>query len=182
MAAENRSEQAMQQFLARVWRDDVGPLLRGRHAAQRRTGARVGGTLAGGAGAVLDGLFRLRGRPFTRALTVLGARLGAIAPDAWTWEWLRSDADAAQRRAVAEGVERQSGGLSDEEALALLDLDPRSTRQELQNAWRAVLLRWHPDRAPDEPRRAEYRVRFLAYQGAYERVRAAFEAGKLPRE
>src|SRR5262245_59841303 len=113
-----RGDLAFQRFLQRVWRDDVGPLLRGRQADQRRKAARIGGTVAGTGGALLDRMLGLRGRPFSRAMTVLGSTLGAILPDAWDWNWLRKAAPH-EREAVAEEVQRRAANLPDADALEL---------------------------------------------------------------
>ena len=109
-SAANETE-AFRRFLRRVWQEDVGPLLRDQRAVQRKKSARVAGTAAAGAGLLLDGLLRLRGKPFTRFMTVVGSSLGALLPDVWDWEWLRDSADAAEQAAVAEGVQRQAARL-----------------------------------------------------------------------
>jgi hypothetical protein len=179
-SAANETE-AFRRFLRRVWQEDVGPLLRDRRAVQRKKSARVAGTAAAGAGLLLDGLFRLRGKPFTRFMTVVGSSLGAMLPDVWDWEWLRDSADAAEQAAVAEGVRRGAARLPEAEALELFGLSEATTPDELKQAWREILQRWHPDKAPDEPRRLEYHLRFLAYKEAYERLRQAYDEGRLPR-
>ena len=48
-------------------------------------------------------------------------------------------------------------------------------REELKRIWRETPQRWHPDKAPNEYARAEYHVRFLAYQTAYERPFRAYD-------
>lgn len=168
-------------FLRRVWRQDIAPLLKGERAAQRRRAARLGGTLAGGAGLLVDSLLNLKGRPFTRALTVLGSTVGAILPDAWSWRWLREQATLRQRRVVEQRVTARAGMLPVEQALALFDLAPRASRRELRRAWHAFSRRWHPDRAADAAARAEHHLRFVAGQAAYERLKAAYARGELPR-
>jgi hypothetical protein len=173
-------DEALRRFLQRVWQSDVVPLLRGPKAGQRRTTARIGGKVAGTTGLLVDSLLRLKGRPFTRALTVLGSTLGAILPDAWDWEWLRAKAGPVARKVVAEQVGRRAGELPLKEALALFHLTPAASETQLKHAWRELSQRWHPDKAPDEERRAEYHVRFVAYQGAYERLCEAYENGELP--
>jgi hypothetical protein len=162
--------EAFRRFLRRVWRDDVAPLLADRRAEQRRKAARVTGKLAAATGLLFDGVFRLKGKPFTRFMTVMGTSLGAMLPDVWDWEWLRSDAAPEEREAVAERVAARAGELEEAEALAMFGLTPGATAADVKQAWRAVLQRWHPDKAPDEARRAEYHVRFLAYKAAYERI------------
>lgn len=174
-------EERFSRFVQRVWVADVVPLLRGRLAEQRRTGARWGGTTAAAGGAFLDGFLRLRGRPFTRAMTVLGSTFGALVPDLWDWNWLRTRAGDEERRVLDEQVRRRAAELPEDDALALFDLPPSATLDELRHAWRAMSLRWHPDKAPDDDRRREYELRFVAYLSAYERLSAAFEAGRLPR-
>jgi hypothetical protein len=177
----DRREEQFSRFVQRVWAADVAPLLRGRLAAHRKTGARWGGTTAAAGGALLDGLFRLRGRPFTRAMTVLGSTFGAMVPDLWDWEWLRNRAGKDDRQAMGEHVRRRAAELPEDDALALFDLPGNATVEELRHAWRAMSLRWHPDKAPDDARRREYELRFVTYQSAYDRLCAAFDAGRLPR-
>jgi hypothetical protein len=177
----DQCEERFSRFVQRVWTADVVPLLRGRLAEQRKTGARWGGTTAAAGGALLDGFLRLRGRPFTRAMTVLGTTLGALVPDLWDWNWLRTGAGDQERSVLEEQVRRRAAELPEDEALALFDLPPCATLEELRHAWRAMSLRWHPDKAPDDARRREYELRFVAYQSAYDRLSAAFDAGRLPR-
>lgn len=179
-AMDENDNAAFRRFLRRVWRDDVTPLLVGENAAQRRTAAQVGGKLAAATGLLLDGVLRLRGRPFTRSLTVLGTTLGAMLPDVWDWKWLREQAGPRQRQVVSEQVQRRAAELPLLEALALFHLSPQAAQDDLKRAWRDISLRWHPDKAPDEAARAEYHVRFLVYRSAYDRLHAAYEAGELP--
>jgi hypothetical protein len=179
-SAANETE-AFRRFLRRVWQEDVGPLLRDQRAVQRKKSARVAGTAAAGAGLLLDGLLRLRGKPFTRFMTVVGSSLGALLPDVWDWEWLRDSADAAEQAAVAEGVQRQAARLPEADALALFGLPESATRDELKRAWRDAARRWHPDKALAEADRLEYQVRFVAYSAAYERLERAYDEGRLPR-
>ncbi|MBK9120571.1 MAG: J domain-containing protein [Phycisphaerales bacterium] len=181
MPTDKRSEdEAFRRFLRRVWQDDVGPLLRDRQAAQRRRTARWGGKFAAAAGLAVDGLLHLRGRPFTRMLTVMGATVGALLPDAWDWEWLRT-ADCADRNTVGARVAAQAAALSWGDALALFGLTEQATETQLKHAWREISQRWHPDKARDDATRAEYHVRFVAYQQAYEHLRTAYGSGHLPR-
>lgn len=175
-------DEVLAQFLRRVWQADVEPLLRGRYAAQRRKAARVGGKVAATGGLVLDSLFRLRGRPFTRAMSVMGSSLGAMLPDVWDWKWLRTSANEQDREVVADQVRRRAAELPETEALALFGLTPRASYEQLKHAWRIVSQRWHPDKAPQSDRRPEYHVRFVTYQSAYERLCRAYEARRLPRE
>ena len=178
---QSAQEERLSRFVTRVWRSDIEPLLRGRLAKQRAATAKAGGTVAAAGGALLDGLFRFRGKPFTRAFTVLGSTLGAILPDAWDWKWLRSDADVEQRREIDEQVRKRAGELPVQDALDLFDLPANAPVDELRHAWRALSLRWHPDKAPDAARRREYEVRFVAYKTAYELLLRAYEEGRLPR-
>lgn len=171
---------AFRQFLRRVWRDDVGPLLRDRRHDQRARTARTVGKYAGATGLFLDGLLNLKGRPFGRFMTVMGSSLGALLPDVWDWRWFREDATRPQRAAVSQQVARAARALPEQEALALFGLTPAATAEEFRSASRAVLHRWHPDRAPHEAARAEYHVRFCAYSAARERLLEAYEAGTLP--
>ncbi|MFH1749138.1 MAG: J domain-containing protein [Planctomycetota bacterium] len=180
MSATRRPDnEAFRRFVRRVWQQDVAPLLRGERAAERRKAARVGGKVAAGGGLLIDGLLRLKGRPFTRFLTVMGTTLGALLPDVWDWRWYRENASPRQKKVVREQVQRRAGELPLDEALALFGLQPGVTPEELRSAWHAISRRWHPDKAPDERRRSEYHVRFVAYQAAYERLRAAYESGEL---
>lgn len=182
MAATSRkSETALRGFFERVWRDDVRPLLAGRQNATRRRLASWGGQTAAATGALLDGAFRLRGRPFTRSLTVLGATLGALLPDAWDWNWWKSELDPQTRARVSQRIRSAAEQLSEDAALALLDLDPDASAEQLRSAWRAAALRWHPDKAPSVEQQREYQLRFMAYQAAYRRLQAAYAAGDLPR-
>jgi len=177
----DRSEAALRRFLQRVWREDVAPLLRDRHARQRAKTAKLGGKAAAAGGLLVDSLLRLKGRPFTRAMTVLGASFGAMLPDVWTWRWLRRRADERQRRVVRERVQQRAATLDEVEALALFGLTPAASFEDLKRAWRITARRWHPDAAADAAARAEHQVRFIAYQSAYERLEAAYAAGRLPR-
>lgn len=171
---------AFRRFLRRVWQQDIAPLLHDRRAAQRRKSARVAGKMAAATGLLVDGVLGLKGKPFTRFMTVMGASLGALLPDVWDWEWLRERADAADREVVAEQVRARAAELPEADALALFDLPATASRAELKHAWRQILQRWHPDKAPDDQYRMEYQVRFLAYKTAYERLCAAYDAGRLP--
>jgi hypothetical protein len=172
--------EAFRRFIRRVWRDDLAPLLRDERGAQRARTARATGRFAAGAGLIVDGLFGLKGRPFTRFMTVVGSSLGAMLPDVWDWEWLRGSATPEQREVVSERIQQRAAELPESDALALFDLSPTASRDDLKRAWRAVLQRWHPDKAHDEATRAEYHVRFLAYQSAYKQLCQAYEAGRLP--
>ena len=178
--AKPKSDVALGRFLRRVWKHDVEPLLRDQRASQRRSSARAGGRIAATGGLLLDSLFGLRGRPFTRAMTVMGSSLGAMLPDVWDWKWLRSSATQKQRRVVADQVERRAAELPEADALALFGLTAHATRAELKQAWRAVSKRWHPDKAPDDSARAEFHLRFVAYQAAYHRLESAYDNGHLP--
>lgn len=180
MSDEQANDDAFRRFLRRVWREDVTPLLRDERAAQRAKSARVGGKAAAAAGLFVDALFGLKGKPFTRALTVMGSSLGAMLPDVWDWRWFREDADAEQRKVVAEQVRRRAAELPETDALELFGLGPGASRAEFRQAWHTILQRWHPDKAPDDNARSEYHVRFLAYQAAYEQLTAAYDEGRLP--
>ncbi|MGD8450571.1 MAG: J domain-containing protein [Phycisphaerae bacterium] len=179
-ATHSNDDEAFRRFLRRVWQDDITPLLRGRRAQQRAKSASVAGRIAATGGLVADTLLRLKGRPFTRFMTVFGTTVGAILPDAWDWQWVREKAGPRERRVIAEQLRRRAGELALREALALFHLTPTASAEQLRHAWRETSLRWHPDKAPDALRRAEYHVRFVAYQAAYERLQAAYESGRLP--
>jgi len=180
MAVPQTEDEAFRRFLDRLWRRDVRPLLRDARKAQRQRTARVAGTLAAGTGLLLDGVLRLRGRPFTRFLTVVGSTLGALLPDLWDWGWLRDVATPDEQKLVAEQARAQMERLPEADALNLFGLSPSASAADLRGAWHAVAQCWHPDKAPNEPSRAEYRVRFIVYQAAYERLRRAYEEGRLP--
>jgi hypothetical protein len=172
---------AFRRFLRRVWREDVTSLLRDRRAEQRKKTARTAGKFAAATGLFVDSVLGLNGKPFARFMTVMGTRLGALLPDVWDWEWLRESAAPAEREVVAEQVQRRAAELPETDALELFDLPPTATREELKHAWRAVLQRWHPDKARSPAARAEHHVHFLAYKTAYERLCQAFDEGRLPR-
>jgi hypothetical protein len=180
MDARRPEDEAFRRFMRRVWQEDVAPLLRDRRAAQRRQAARVTGKFAAATGLLVDGVFGLKGKPFTRFMTVLGTSLGALLPDVWDWEWLQADAAPEERAVVDATVTQRAAELPESDALALFGLSPTADQDALKHAWRAVLQRWHPDKAPDEARRPEFHVRFLAYKAAYERLCTAYEAGRLP--
>lgn len=176
MSDRGKSDEAFRAFVQRVWRDDVAPVLRD-HRGQRAASARWLGSAAGGAGLLLDGVLRLRGRPFTRMLTVIGASAGAMLPDLLDWSWLRSHASDADRAVLADAASRRAAEFQDAEAMALLGLTPPCTDDGLRAAWREAAHRWHPDRA-DAARRDEHRLRFIACQKAYERLEASLAAGR----
>ncbi|MBI5863053.1 MAG: J domain-containing protein [Planctomycetes bacterium] len=178
--SSKRQEERFQAFVRRVWRNDVAPLLRGKRADQRKRAAGIGGSAAAAGGALLDGLFRLKGRPFTRAMTVIGSTIGAMIPDIWDWEWHGKKASEEQRKVVDEKVRTEAARLPEAEALALFDLPENATRAELHHAWLSMSMRWHPDKAPNAERRAEYSLRFVAYQSAYEQLCVAYDEGRLP--
>jgi hypothetical protein len=182
MATRAPDNDAFRRFLRRTWREDVGPLLRDRREAQRRKSARVTGKTAAAAGLFIDGVLGLKGKPFARFLTVVGSSLGAMLPDVWDWEWLRDSATPDEREVIAEHVARRAEALPEADALELFGLPPTATRDELKAAWRETARRWHPDKAPDDARRAEYHVRFLAYTAAYERLGRAYDEGRLPQK
>jgi hypothetical protein len=166
--------------MRRVWRDDIAPLLQDKRAAQRRKSARVGGKVAAATGLFVDGVFNLKGKPFTRFMTVVGSSFGAMLPDVWDWKWLRDSASESDRKVVAQRVRKRARELPEADALELFGLDGTATRDDLKAAWRRTSLRWHPDKAPDDRRRVEYHVRFLAFRAAHERLSRAYEEGRLP--
>lgn len=170
---------AFHRFLRRVWERDVRPLLTGAQQQRRSRFARAGGRAAAAAGLMIDGLLRLRGRPFTRFLTVMGASAGAILPDMFEWDCFAA-LRPEERAAAEQAVERAARDAPDAEALTLLGLSPGASLDDLKAAWRKRAQQWHPDKAPDECSRAEHQLRFVTYQAAYERLLAAYEAGRLP--
>lgn len=178
----SRSIEPLDEFVRRVWREDVAPLLRDRRAAQRRASARVGGRVAASAGLLLDGLLGLRGKPFTRFMTVVGSSLAALVPDVLDWKWLGESADEADRHATDEQLRRRVAGLEQAEALGLFGLTERDSFENLRQSWRAAARRWHPDRAASPAQAAEHRLRFVTYRAAYERLKSVYESGRLPRE
>ncbi|MBK8914094.1 MAG: J domain-containing protein [Phycisphaerales bacterium] len=165
--------------MQRVWQHDVAPLLRDRRSAQRRGGARIGGSVGAGAGLLLDRLFGLRGRPFARFGTVVGATLGAVLPDAWDWKWFHGAAQEDQQ-AVSDALQRRAADLPESDALELLGLSASATRDDLRVAWRQAASRWHPDGAASDADRAERHLRFIALQAAHQRLCTAFDDGRLP--
>lgn len=170
----------MQRFLQRVWRKDVRPRLADDQRRARTKSARIAGTAAGMSGLALDKLFRLRGKPFTRAFTVLGAGLGALLPDALDWNFLARRDHAAVREATENAARSQAEQLADREALALFNLPPTANREQLRAAWHQNSQRWHPDRARSPAQKCEFHVRFVAYEAAYRRLKEAFETSRLP--
>lgn len=179
MSNPDPRDEAFTRFVRRMWTRDIAPLLRGRRAKQRRTTARVGGTIAGLTGTALDKLFGLRGRPFARALTVVGSTVGAILPDAWDWNWLMRSATPTQRSAAFDALRDGAAALPHREALELLGLKPGANADELHRAWRALAAQWHPDKARDPEQRAVHTARFVAYQAAYDALVAALDRGEL---
>lgn len=169
----------MRRFLRRVWRHDVAPLLGDKRRESRVKAARMGVKIAAAAGLLADGLFRLKGKPFTRAMTVMGASVGAMLPDVWDWKWFRS-ADEGQQKVVSEQVERRAAELSLEAALELFGLTRGASREDLKQTWRSVSQRCHPDKASSDTERAEFHLRFVTYNAAHERLCQAFDAGELP--
>lgn len=168
-------------ILDRIWQHDVRPLLSDRHADQRRTTARLSTRAAVAAGGLLDKALRLRGRPFTRSLAVLGGAGGALLPDLWNWSWWRAR-DAETQAAIQDRIARRAAELSDEEALRLLDLSPTASAEDARAAWHVIAQRWHPDKATDEADRRERHLRFVIYEQAYRQIQAAHAAGRLPRQ
>ncbi len=175
-----RADEAFRRFLQRCWQHDVAPLLRDRQAETRRKTARSGGRWAALTGLAVDSLLHLKGRPFSRALAVLGSSAGALLPDLWDWSWLRA-ASVEARDFTEQQVVAAAGRLADDEALGLFGLSGDATEDDLRAAWRRIALRWHPDKAPDEAGRIEYHLRFVAYQNAHARLCEAFETQRLPR-
>lgn len=168
----------MSRFIRRVWRTDVAPLLRGDRRASRIRAARSAGAAGAVAGLLADGLLGFRGRPFTRALTVLGSSIGAMIPDIWDWNWFEH-ATPRQRGTVRRSLESSAAEIPVQEALAFYGLDAASTFNDLKTAWRRACRRWHPDLAPHD-RRAEFQLRFLAYRRVYERLAELHRDGRLP--
>jgi hypothetical protein len=170
------SNDPMQRFYARVWRENVVPHLKDRHAEQRRRTAAAGTRVASATGRALDSLLKLRGKPFQRSMTVLGARLGALLPDVWDWRWFREEASPETRRAVKEAVAREARYGSVEEACGLLGVRWPPSEEVLQEAWRRVAYECHPDRARSAEERHERELRFVACQAAYEAIKAELAA------
>jgi hypothetical protein len=169
---------AFRQFLSRVWLEDVAPLLRD-HPRARGVAARMGGLAGAAAGLLLDSALGLRGRPFARGLTILGATGGALLPDAWTRR-PRSERGKDVERVGPPPRVRLQRDAWEREALALFGLLPTATREQLRSAWHRVSLQWHPDRAASAAARMEHHVRFLLYRATYERLVQAYEGGRLP--
>lgn len=188
MSTRPADNEAFRRFLRRVWQRDVRPLLDDRRRAARAKSARVAGTAAGAAGLLADRLFGLRGKPFARFMTVMGSSIGAMLPDMFDWNWFRQ-ADRQSQAAVADRVERSAADLDVREALELfelppdlLELPPDAGREQLKEAWHAAARLWHPDRARTDEERAEFHLRFVAYQAAYERLCRHFDVTRKPGE
>ncbi len=179
--ANRREDEAFRRFLRRCWQQDVVPLLRGKRAEQRRKAAKVGAKVAAAGGLLIDSLLRLRGRPVTRFLTVLGSSMGAMLPDVWDSRLLRQRLGPRQREQVARRVQQRAAELELAEAIELTGLDPAFSCEQMRAYRRRELARWHPDRADDELQREDYRLRFVALQAAFERIEQAYDDGRLPR-
>ncbi|MFO0839714.1 MAG: J domain-containing protein [Phycisphaerae bacterium] len=177
--SRHAQDEAFRAFLQRVWLQDVKPLLQDNRSQQRAKAARMGGKAAAAGGLLIDGLFQLRGKPFTRFMTVMGASLGAMLPDAWDWSWVRA-LSADGREALNDAVSKRAAALKSVDGLALFGLTPNASREELKSAWREASLRWHPDRARTDAERDEHHARFVAYRAAYDRLIEEFDAGRLP--
>jgi hypothetical protein len=180
VAKANAADEAFRRFLRRTWRDDVAPLLKGHQASRRKKTARVGGRVAGATGLAVDSLFHLKGRPFSRFMTTMGVSVGAMLPDVWDWKWFRA-AGKAVRRLTEKRVKQAVAALPEADALELFGLTASATEDDLKIAWREISKRWHPDKASGDESRSEYHLRFVAYQSAHERLRAAYESQRLPR-
>ena len=175
-----RADAAFRRFLERCWKSDIAPLLRDQQEQTRKKTARTGGKLGALTGLAVDSLFHLKGRPFSRAMAVLGGSAGALLPDLWDWSWIRAanpDTQAFTREQLISAANK----LADDEALALFGLFPEASADDLKQSWRAIALRWHPDKAPDDAARIEYHLRFVAYQNAHARLVEAYETKRLPR-
>lgn len=169
-------EAAFQAFLQRVWVNDVRPMLNDHRAQQRASTARTVGMGGAAAGMAVDKLLGLKGKPFTRALTVFGASMGAILPDALDWNWVRRAAGQGEREALQQQTALRAGEIDLTEALRLMGFSQVPSAELLREAWREAANRWHPDKAPDVADKPEYQLRFIALQHAYERIRAAIGA------
>jgi len=180
-ARKNATDEAFRRFLRRTWRNDVAPLLKDHQASRRKKGARLGGRVAGATGLAVDSLFHLKGRPFTRFMTTMGASFGAMLPDVWDWKWFRVAGKAA-RRLTEKCVRMAAAELPEADALELFGLTEAASEDDLKSAWREISKRWHPDKAPDDETRSEHHLRFVAYQAAHDRLRAAYESKRLPRD
>lgn len=183
MSVQPSQPDDLDRLLADLWRSDLAALLKDDLAERRKaTGGAVGG-LTGRVGRAVDRLFKLPGRPFSRSLGVLGATVGATLPDAWkTIIDAHRALGSAARKLIEKHVLAATDRLPEERTLRLFGLTPRATREELHQAWRRVAAAWHPDRAPDEAERVRYHYRFVAYQAAYDRLKLAYDKGRLPRE
>ncbi len=175
------SDREFQRFLAHVWKHDVAPLLKDARRRQRQRTASTTGKAGAAGGLLLDGVLGLKGRPFTRFLTVVGATLGAILPDVLDWKVVALLTDDEQRR-IESATAQRAAALQFDAALALFGLTQDATSDDLKRAWREASLRWHPDRAgDDQAQRAEHHMRFVACSAAYDRLTQAYARGELPR-
>lgn len=167
-------DEAFRNFLNRVWRSDIYPLIADERAETQRKAAVRGAQAAGVAGRAIDKLLGLRGRPFSRALTVLGGTIGALTPDVWSWTWFRAVSRGKDREYVTDQLERRARDLSMDDAFAMLGLPRNASRDDVTRAWRTLAKEWHPDHAPDADARSEYAARFKAYNAVYESICAEF--------
>ncbi|MGE3180855.1 MAG: J domain-containing protein [Phycisphaerae bacterium] len=169
-------EAAYREFLNRVWRKDIFPLIASSDPLGRRKFAVRGAQVAAAAGMTVDKVLGLRGRPFTRAFTVVGGTLGAVTPDLWDWNWVRAVSRSIKEEVVQEKLDRGVRDLKVDEALAVFGLEKGASREEITRAWRVLAKKWHPDHAPDDSARLEYAMRFKTYSAIYEQLCAARDA------
>lgn len=149
------------------------------------------------AGVVLPGVLSYLAASFWPELhgALLGARARFQRPltaqeqeqqEQWmSYEWVRQDADDGfyRRARFEQSYTGSSGGASSSRTASggsptdpeghyrVLGVSPSSSTQEVQAAFRAAALKWHPDRQPDPAKKAEATERFQRLQHAYSVLR-----------
>ncbi|EFJ46862.1 molecular chaperone [Volvox carteri f. nagariensis] len=111
-----------------------------------------------------------------------GGSRGASGAE-WGWQQDRSGAGGAgQQKQRQEATGRAAPGSDPKGYYHILGVSPSSSTEEIQAAFRAAALKWHPDRQPDPARKAESTRQFQSAQEAYSVLRdpnrrAAYDRG-----
>ena len=171
------TDEKLHAFYRRLWEKRILPQLSAENAPRQEKRTRRTARWASASGRFVDSLLGLRGKPFTRAFTSIGVDLSM--PQTWDWKWFGRQTQATRERLNAE-AEAAAAKLEFDEALSLFGLSGSASHDDLKAAWRAAAHRWHPDRARSEEERQQAHSHFVTLQAAYERLRAAYEAGKIP--